>query len=326
MVTAMWFAVPKPKGGGYRLLQPEEAAAVRGGKTQVSSSSSSSLVNIPLYNVPYITQHLNPNNKSNTSQQITRSTKYCGIASALMVRAKRHQGNYASPYSYFLGDYNDSTTDSAMREIDNNLLKGNYGYVYNNRKVDVLANQGLLYIMSGAMDNDIDWGIQYNTTVDILQGVYTGKLGDPKYSFSDYIPMDNHHVSGVSMRPVSATLKSGTANISDATKAIWDHINNYHQPVVAVVDSNKQVFDQVVTSTMKPTLHYIVIRGIYNNASGTRYFYVYDPYVYMRDLKYSESDLRKLIAMPANASAWVYKYGNYKVGSDPAYVLTVQGD
>jgi hypothetical protein len=43
-------------------------------------------------------------------------------------------------------------------------------------------------------------------------------------------------------------------------------------------------------------------------------------------LSYNESDLRKLIALPTNTPAWVQKYGNQKVGSEPAYILTVQGD
>jgi hypothetical protein len=243
-----------------------------------------------------------------------------------MVRAKYQKDAYISPYFHFLGPYNDSATESAMRDIDKNLLNGNYGYVYNDRKVDVLANKGLLYLDSRAMDNDAAWTYQYNNTVDILKAVYMGKLGGPEIYFSDYISMDNHHVSSISMRPVSAALKGGSANISDATKAVWDHINNYEQPVVVVVDSNKQAYEQVISSTIKPTLHYIVIKGIYNDALGARYFYVYDPDTFLNNLNYSESDLRKLMALPGNTDAWVQKYGNYKVGGEPAYILTVQGD
>jgi hypothetical protein len=82
MLTAILVTALQPKSGEYRLVQPEEAAMVRGGGLSPNSgdSSASSAINIPLNNVPYITQHLNPNERNNTSQQISRSSKYCGIA------------------------------------------------------------------------------------------------------------------------------------------------------------------------------------------------------------------------------------------------------
>jgi hypothetical protein len=159
------------------------------------------------------------------------------------------------------------------------------------------------------------------------KAVYMGKLGNPNYFYSDYIFMDNHHVTSVSMRPVSAMSLGSTTKLSEATKAIWDHINSYHQPVVVVVDSNKQAGNTTRTSNAVPTLHYIVIKGIVEETSGgTRYFYVHDPDTFLNDLKYNESDLRKLMALPYNTPAWVYNYGYKKAGTDPAYILTVQGD
>jgi hypothetical protein len=326
MVTAMWFAVPKPKGGGYRLLQPEEAATVRGGSSTGGSATSTSLINIPLDNVPYITQHLNPKNKSNTSQQITRSSRYCGIASALMVRDKAPKDAQFPPVWYENGN-NFVTADQAMKTIDDNLLNGKYGYVYEDRKIDVLGNKGLLYIKNGITDTAANRASQYNNTVDILKGVYTGKLGDPKNSSSDNIFLDSHHVSSVSMQPISAVSLGSTAKLSEATKAIWNHINNYHQPVVVVVDSNKQIGNSVKTSTVEPTLHYIVIKGIYEDSSGgTRHFLIHDPSYFMTDYEYNEVALRQLIALPYNTPAWVYNYGYQTVGAEPAYILTVQGD
>jgi hypothetical protein len=129
------------------------------------------------------------------------------------------------------------------------------------------------------------------------------------------------------MQPISARLKNTTREMSDATIAIWNYIKNYRQPVVVVVDSNKRSGRSVIDSQKIPVLHYIVIKGISETTSGgKRNFMVNDSAVYYDDLTYSESDLRKLIAMPANAPEWVYKYGNQKVGLDPAYILTVQGD
>jgi hypothetical protein len=70
-----------------------------------------------------------------------------------------------------------------------------------------------------------------------------------------------------------------------------------------------------------------VIRGIYEDSSGgIKHFYAHDPYTYINDLQYSEQDLRKLIALPDNTPEWVQKYRDQRVGSDPAYILTVQGD
>jgi hypothetical protein len=129
------------------------------------------------------------------------------------------------------------------------------------------------------------------------------------------------------MQPISAASNGATKGLSNATKAIWDHVNNYHQPVVVVVDSNKQAYDQALSSSIEPTLHYVVIKGISDNTSGTRYFTVYDPALaYTEGVTFTESNLRKLIALPHNTPVWVEKYGNQKVGYDPAYILTVQGD
>jgi hypothetical protein len=323
MLTAVSAAAVTPKSGGVRLLHQAEAAKIRGGCS--TSGGGSAAVNIPLNNVPYVNQYINPYDNRNTSQEVSRSTKYCGIASALMVRAKYEKGASSAPFLHDISrGYNFWDADADMKKIDGYLLNGRYGSTI--KRVDVLANQGLLYVDSSLSDNATNWSSQYNTTVGILEGVYTGKLGGIQ-SQADAVHLDNRHVTGVSMRPISASLKSGSKEISDATKAIWNHIKDYRQPVVVVVDSNKQVGNIVRMSSNIPTLHYIVIRGISEDSSGgTRYFYAYDPFIYINDLKYSESDLRKLIALPDNTLAWVYKYGNQKVGSDPAYILTVQGD
>jgi hypothetical protein len=316
MLILIWVAVLKPGGSGCRVLHPDEAAMVRGGSSS-SGASSSQAVNIPLNNVPYVTQHLNP--KYSNSQQVSRSKKYCGIASALMVRAKYPKNSSSAP-ALFDGweNYNYLNVDTEMKRIDDKLLSGYYGYYYNNRKIDVLTNKGLLYI-----NQDLNDTQQFDVTTNIVRGVYTGTSGDDPLSSSirknsDAVSVDNGHVTNVSI---------WTANAVDVTNSIWNHIKNNRQPAVVVVDSNKQDYDKVLASTKEPILHYIVIRGIYESSSGgTRNFLIYDPSAYYANLSYSEDNLRKLIAMPYNTPAWVYNYGNPITGSNPAYGLTVQGD
>jgi hypothetical protein len=328
-LAAIWAVALKPEGGGYRLLQPEEAAMVRGGSSISIGSTSSSAVNISLNNVPYVTRYLSPAERNNTEKR-GRDAEYCGIASALMVRAKYEKNASRAPSFMYDANtgFNYTNTDSDMRTIDDNLLMGRYGYNIP-RPVDVLANKGLLYIDKTAGDSDTARETQYNTTVNILKGVFTGKVGDLTSPFPDFVLSDNYHVTSVSMRPISAALKGGGREISDATKAIWNHIRDYRQPVVVVVDSNKQILgsSQIQLSSSPPTLHYIVITGINETNSGdVRYFSVYNPADRNFPIKYTEENLRTLIALPDNTPAWVHKYGNRKVVQDPAYILTVQGD
>jgi hypothetical protein len=244
-----------------------------------------------------------------------------------MVRAKNGKNFSSIPILYDSSkDYNYWEVDTDMKKIDDYLLNGEYGSTI--KRVDVLANQGLLYIDMNLSDTAKNWESQYVSTVGILEGVYTGKLGGIR-SKSDSVSVGSQYVTSVSMRPISASLKSGNKEISEATKAIWDHIKNYRQPVVVVVDSNKQLpySNNVQSSWDNPTLHYIVIKGISEDSSGgTRHFVIYDPMFYSENTKYTEANLRKLMALPDNTPAWVYKYGYREVGSDPAYILTVQGD
>lgn len=317
MFATVSVAALKPIGGEVRILQPQEAAMIRGGSG--GGGKASAKEDITLKNVPYITQHLNSANYG--SIDIARSKRYCGIAAALMVRAKNEKDTANAPSSLWNGwdSVNYQTVDTAMKRIDDNLKLGYYGF--NAPKVDVLTNKGLLYINPNLSSiNPYDATAQFDVTAAILRGVYTGTSGDPLNARknSDAISFDKGHVTGVMMWATGA---------QNATSSIWNHIKNNHQPAVVVVDSNKQVANKVISSPNEPTLHYIVIMGISEESpGGTRYFSVYNPGIYIGGLKYSEQDLQKLIALPRNTPAWVYYYGNPIVGSDPAYVLTVQGD
>jgi hypothetical protein len=122
-----------------------------------------------------------------------------------------------------------------------------------------------------------------------------------------------------------------TKGISPATIAVWDHINAYNQPVVIVVDSNKQKpGGGTKLSSSRIILHYIVIRGI-RESSSTRYFSVYNPADSVYPLEYTEKELMSIMTLSgATDPPWVYEYACNIVyppyRTDPAYILTVQGD
>jgi hypothetical protein len=293
-------------GGGFLGLSP------------TSSTPSAPLsVNITLKNVPYVTQYVSD------TQAAYRSNWYCGIASALMVRAKYDKySSIAPPLFYEWQGANNWTVEQDLITIDTNLKNGLYGTGYN--RVDIEQNKGLLYIGTGSGED------QYRKTVDVITGVYTGRTGT---TGPDYIVNDNRHVSAITMGPESAGVRILPINeMSVVTKEIWDHIKSYLQPVVVVVDSNKQrLGGGIQTSSYQPTLHYIVIRGIRENGSGgTRYFLVHNPAYYSGMLEYTEEELIYLTGLPSNTQPqWVYTYGTEQVNpkwSTPAYILKVQGD
>jgi hypothetical protein len=309
----------KPKSGQYRIIQPEDAVLVQGGGATPGGISLSptaaaapvTAINITLSSVPYVTQYIPVgNNGSHTPS----SEYYCGIASALMVRGKNKIGTSA-PTLYLSGQKsNTSTINSNMQTIDYYLQNGQYGsYGSGSKQVSVLNNKGLLYIGIGTDEE------QYKITESILKDVFTGIRRD----ITDGA-LNNGNVTSVTMAPMRAVIGPSDS----ATKAIWDHINNYNQPVVVVVDSNKQNpnnSNTLLPSSSIPTLHYIVIMGIREEGSGgTKRFSVYDPSNSRYPLEYTETNLRTLMDLPATWPQWVYSYGASKVGS-PAYILKVQG-
>jgi hypothetical protein len=176
--------------------------------------------------------------------------------------------------------------------------------------------------------------VKYNTTVAILKDVYVGITGRVNGNTIYDGAVDKGHVQSVTMGPRTAQI--GVVN--SATQAIWDHINTYNEPVVVVVDSNKQLANGTVVSSSfipniqnspnHPTLHYLVIRGIQeDSAGGTRRFSVYDPANRARrPLLYTEEDLRTVMDLPWNTwPKWVYDYPQMQGYHYPAYILKVQG-
>ncbi|MDR2634121.1 MAG: hypothetical protein LBC51_10970 [Treponema sp.] len=335
MLTAVSAAAVRPTGGGVRLLHPDEAVLIRGGGGLPSSGSSFSLSPtsggggssppppITLNNVPYVTQFVKDPSTGKTEY---RSYWYCGIASALMIRAKLSKGNSSAPPLYHKGAAsNYSHVDNNLKTIDTNLQYGWYGS--GGKKVYVTNfSRGLVY--TGSASNGQDFAI----TTDILRGVYRGRLWGHEYD-KDNISNDRGHVTDVSMEILGGyediLVKK---EISAATKAVWDHITTYNQPVVVLVDSNKQKpGGSIIRSSASPILHYIVIRGIKETSSGTRYFYAYDPGDPDYPLEYTEAELRYIMALSGTTNPrWVYDYGRDVADPlyrrEPAYILKVQGD
>jgi hypothetical protein len=282
-----------------RLLDEQEAASVYGGVSMSSSSggkggsSAPQPVNIQLKNVPYVYQYTsNP-----------RSNNFCGLASALMVRAKEKK-NMDGPMLW------ESRIESDMDIMDSNLQRGTYLF---GAPLDVVRNNGLLYL-----DSFDSRSTQWSKTVSILSKLYTAKGTDGVF-------FDKGHVSSVEAKILSA---------NNATEVIWNHIKNERQPVVIVIDSeirydvDKQKSLPLSYRRKTPTLHYNVVMGI-KESSGTRGFLVYDPAIMTNEyyFYYTESQLRILMALPSNTPAWVYEYPRDSLSIyDPCYILLVRGD
>jgi hypothetical protein len=296
----------------YRLVYPSESKRVKGGLfssggkgSSNSGTSNSSLVNINLSNIPYVYQYISNH---------PRSDSYCGLASALMVRAKDTY-DYSStlplsPIVYF--------PDDDMKQMDQNLLNANkYGYSANFSAngwigypyIDIITNHGLFYVDIYELEQ-----LQYMKTIRVISNLYTAGSTDGVWN-------DNGKVSNVNITVASA---------SQTTGIIWDHINNYKQPVVVVVDSDISIYmqthDTPPYNRTNSTLHYVVIKGIRENSNGTRYFSIYDPAT-PGTIEYTEIQLRGLIEMPSILPAWVYSYPRYNLGiPEPSYRLLVYGD
>ena len=228
-----------------RFVYPAELKTVKGGISSggggggKGGTANSKQVNIVLSNVPYVNQYVSGNSRSNA---------YCGLANALMVRAKDAAGAPTPTVS---------NPASSMRSMDVNLLNGYTSGT--DHSIDVVRNQGLFY--ANFYDNA---ATQYNKTIRVINDIYT--------KYNDGI-IHRRHVTSVDAAVASAAQTPDT---------IWNHIKNYNQPVVVVIDSNisahMQNNDTPPSTRGTPTLHYVVIRGIREQTQGgTKYFSVYDP-------------------------------------------------
>ena len=236
-------------------------------------------------------------------------------------------------------DRNYPYIDNTIRQIYKYLQEGKYG----GYRVDVCDNnRGLIYI-----DPSLTVQEQYDTTVKILTELYIGKVS---------LGIINDLINNGVLDKTSIDTKSNMSSIAvevlsapDAADAIWDHINKNKEPVVVVIDSNKQddygkydstknTPDPISGKIPDPTLHYILVRGIRENGS-TRYFSVYDQWGHIdsatnpvvaneKPIEHEEKDLVALMALPANTPAWLFAYwtGKHPNTTDlPAFILKVNG-
>jgi hypothetical protein len=290
-----------PNWNECRILSSSEVTEIRGGASSSGGGGKGVITPVPanapklltvpitLDNIPYISQYTDSTDRSG------RSDKYCGIASALMVRAKGWKGTYSFPIS-------SSSATYPMQTMDKDLRDGNYG----GHRIDVIQNRGLLYLSQ--LDGSAQ---QYSKTITVLKSLYKPDA----YTRTVY---DTYRVSDIAPKVL---------NRGDATVMLWNHIKNNKEPAVVIIDSNKTFYVQMKkpVPNMEPVLHYIVIAGIFQSGSA-KYFWVRDPAMGNQLFEYTESQLQTLMTIPDKTdSAWLYYYAIGMGIFNPCYILLVQG-
>ena len=265
-------------------------------------SYSRDTVDIKLQNVPYIQQNIEIIPGSGIHE--TRSDMYCGLASAMMVRAMGT--HWPSEHSRALDYWNVGDVaynNNELRAWDN-LLYTNAGLVYS-QNLDITYN--------GLIHTGRHYHYQnYEDTKNLLQHIYT--LND----FSDYAIRNQDNVVACDMRPVEA---------DEVMDIIWNHIETYKKPVVTLIDSSKiKVMQSQWNSSYQPvTLHYNVVYGI-SNVDGVRKFYVYDPWHEFNEKEYEEEKYKWMMTLTSSYNTfWLYDYAKtYPPYIDkPCYIMTI---
>ena len=285
-------------GGGGGSTESKKLIGGKGG----SVSYRRDTVDIQLKNVSYIQQNIETAPGSGIYE--ARSNMYCGLASAMMVRAMGE--HWPSEHSRAL-DYwsvrDVAYNNNELRAWDN-LLLTNARLVYS-QNLDVTYN-GLLH--TGRHYDDQN----YEDTKNLLQHIYT--LND----FSGYAIRNQDNVVACDMRPVE---------VDEVMDIIWNHIETYKKPVVTLIDSSKiRVMQLQWNSSSQPiTLHYNVVYGI-SNIDGVRKFYVYDPWHEFNDKEYDEEKYQWMMTLTSSYNTfWLYEYARtYPPYIDkPCYLMTI---
>ncbi len=230
-----------------------------------------------------------------------------------MIRTKREYGYnaalYGNPYSTY--EYEDY-----LIRMDN-ALRAAPGSSYNpfQYQIDVIANHGLLYVNPYVSDKT-----QYERTDELLRDMYYRIEYFPYEGGWDYeiFPVKSVYLGCINIQIYPA---------DQVVNKIWEHINNYWEPVVTIIDSNKigtVLSRDIYDGSAATTLHYNVVIGI-KERDGTRYFIVYDPIRRYNKREYKVDDYKWMMTIPPDVSgSWVYDYPYYDKGIDePCYVMTV---
>lgn len=276
-----------------------------GGGKIGSGGARTTPVNIELRNVPYVSQNIHTYYLGISADALERSDSYCGLASALMVRAMgddyTDMASRARDFRYWHdGDGNYALEmwefDKLLRYSAGNISLGNLDihdtYSQNRR--------GLLYRDAGS-DKD-----NFTATRRLLEKLYTANSFGTAHSFGR-----EDNVRSVEVQVVDET---------EVIDIIWKHIERYKKPVVTIIDSNKV---RNLYSSRTPFLHYNVVYGIKKN-QGNSYFLIHDPISTYNQKTYKTDDYRKMLSLPSNTPDWLYWYGRSKGISNPCYIMTVR--
>jgi hypothetical protein len=248
-----------------------------------SATSAAATVDIKLDNVPYVYQE-----DTNGNYGGSRSSQYCGLASARMIRTKKQYGTSASS----LHD-----DDALWMFAVDKWLQSNTGSKYVN-----IGKTGLVYAPSA--NSGINAQDNYQKTQAILKDIYLSTSHPIK---SD---QDTSRVSALLFQLIYP---------SNAMDTIWNHIKNNNEPVVVIVDSNllehyfwnNSSIYRYPNSGDPRMLHYVVIAGI-REKNSVREFYVYDPLFTHGKIYYDELELRNMMTLELNRTAaipeiqWVF--------------------
>ena len=280
-------------------------ALVGGGGKIGSAGVRTNTVSIELQNVPYVQQNIDTYYPGVGSDALERSDSYCGLASAMMVRAMGDDYTDMSSRAWDFRYWNsgDGNYSLEMWEFDK-LLKYSAGNIdLGNLDIHDTYDskwRGLLFLDAGSDKGNFD------ATKKLLEKLYTTNSFGTFHSFGR-----EENVRSVEVQVVDET------RVIDI---IWNHIEKYKKPVVTIIDSNKINW---LYSTTTPILHYNIVKGI-SKESGNKKLIIHDPLSTVGRKEYLISDYKLMLSLPDATPDWLYRYGQSKGISNPCYIMTIR--
>lgn len=278
--------------------------ALGGGGGKIGSAGvRTNTVSIELQNVPYVQQNIDTYYPGVGADALERSDSYCGLASAMMVRAMGDDYTDMSSRAWDFRSWSRGNYALEMWEFDK-LLKYSAGNIdLGNLDIHDTYDskwRGLLFRDAGSDKGNFD------ATKKLLEKLYTTNSFGTFHSFGR-----------------EENVRSVEVQVVDETKVIdiiWKHIEKYKKPVVTIIDSNK--ITNLYSSDI-PFLHYNIVFGI-TNKNGNKELLVYDPLEIFNKEKYETDVYRQMLSLPSNTPDWLYWYGQSKGISNPCYIMTVK--